>query len=524
MADLVKRGHRHDGPAPDPAKIFYRRAAGLEARFHPDVSWNEIEIGRSDKAERARLSLDKAKLALGLVEWKTAAELDVSPAALWKLVELDLLFFAHARPERNLSGRSGTIATGKRIARRLGCWPTGAVETAIEIAPMPFMPRVRDLSGAKWVGVRFASLEGGHEVFGLTITGSEKIGRATRGLLPHLNGRMGAKEIVESLPKEERHDAERILDVLDLATILEARDAPPGPSFATDRPQVTWLGHGAVLVQSGKHNVLVDPIFYAASDPPERYQDGPRFDPRSLPKLDAVLITHGDNDHCNPNALSLIPRETKIIVPSLDTPPLDYQVDIAGMLRLLGFETIIELDAWEGHGVGDLLITALPFEGESWDLDLPKATYLVESDRFAVYCSADAARMDAAYEQLRSRGRSIDLAFMGVSGNAEALTMPSELGYGNFYADWIPLQRRNEWAQHCAGPVDAAHSCAIFEPRHAFGYAAGGASYIRTSYSDRGDHAELAAALRASPHATKPVTLPLGSPVAIEALGDYISP
>ncbi|MBK6687815.1 MAG: MBL fold metallo-hydrolase [Deltaproteobacteria bacterium] len=525
MADLVVRGHKPEHPAPDPTGLFYRRALGLEATFHPESSWAELEVGRSDVKERVRLPLAKAALVLGLTDWRSPAELEVDAKSLWRMVEDGLLYWAHERPTRRLHAGS---ATGNKVARRGGVWPTGAVETAIEIAPMPFMPRAKDLAGAKWVGARFAVLERGHEIFGLTVTGSEKIGRLVRQLLPLLNGRHTLPEILEAFPKAERHDAEKLLGVLELCNLLETRDGPPDPGPLLDRTseaRVTWLGHGAVLLQSLQANLLIDPIFYAMSEPSERWLSAPRFDPRALPKLHAIVITHGDNDHLNPNALAQLPKEVPVIVPALSRPPLPYQVDIAGMLRLLGFEEVVELPAWEHVAVGDWQVTACPFEGESWGLELPKATYLIENAEVATYFSADAATMDSVYQDLARRGRRIDLAFMGVSGNAEAHLTPAELGYGNFYADWIPKVRYQEWVQHCAGPEEAARSLQILEPRYAFGYAAGGASYIRTSYSDLGDHDQLARLLEG--RGTQPVALRIGEPVAFSALGQlprYISP
>jgi hypothetical protein len=115
-------------------------------------------------------------------------------------------------------------------------------------------------------------------------------------------------------------------------------------------------------------------------------------------------------------------------------------------------------------------------------------------------------------------GPRIDLAFMGVSGSAETFVMPEGFGYGNFYREWIPRVRYNEWVKHCAGPVDAVRMLSVLNPRVAFGYAAGGASYIRTEYSDVGDHeqmAEVLATKRSATFDTRAISLPLGRPQRI---------
>ena len=85
-------------------------------------------------------------------------------------------------------------------------------------------------------------------------------------------------------------------------------------------------------------------------------------------------------------------------------------------------------------------MTAYPFVGESWGLDLAKLTYLVEADDKRVFCSADAAlpwtrNLQRCWRCLKDL---IDLALMGVSGCAESYVMPQGLGYGNFYQDWVP--------------------------------------------------------------------------------------
>lgn len=532
MRDLVARPNT--APPGDPASFFYRRAAGLEARVRPEDTWAEVAVGRigDELPHFERLRRKEAAVLLGLTRWTSAAQLEarfgVSPATLWRWVEQDLLFFARADPRAPLTGGSGVLqAAGSegRIARRGSLWPTVAVENAVEVAPMPFMPRGRDLVGASLVGARFASLERGHEVFGATITGSARLGRLLRRLIPRLDGRRTVAEVLEPFGKAAL-EAKKLLELLDELTVLELRDGPPAPAAryaSATSPQVTWLGHGAVLIQARGTNVLVDPLFFAPSAPPEPFLSAPKPDPRALPPLDAVLITHGDNDHLNPNSLAQLPEDVPIYVPRAAHPAPPFQVDLRGMLGILGFERVVELDPWDVVRIGNLEVTACPFEGEDWELDLAQLTYLVEAEGCRLYLAADALGSEATWRAVAAHaGGPLDLAFMGVSGNAETLVMPPDLGYGNFYAQWVPKARHNEWVQHCAGPDEALAALRILKAERAFGYAAGGASFIRTQYSDTGSHAELAAQLEAARAAgeavARPVALPLGEPVQIEAL------
>lgn len=505
-------------PDYDAGALYYRRAVGLEVRARPEESWAAIEIAG---AAGKRIELDRrvAEIVVGMTAWTPAAETGLDPKRLMRLVDDDLLYFAPSDPGRPLTGKGGALAEGTHVRRRASMWPTAAIETAAEIAPMPFMPRGRDLDGAVMVGARFASLEKGTEVFGATIIGGARTGAILRSLLPMLDGHRTKAEIVARLGD----DAARYLELLDALTILEPACGPPEEAkrFLRGEDQVTWLGHGAVLAQVGGTSLLVDPLFFSTSEPPEPYPSHARPDPRALPKIHGVLITHGDNDHLNAGSLAMLDPATPVLIPRVGSQPAPYQVDIRRVLSVLGFSDITELDPWDVVRIGSATITAFPFRGESWGLDLAKVTYLVESERARLFFAADSNAMPDVYARLAEKR--VDLAFMGVSGNAETFAMPAGFGYGNFYRDWIPRARHNEWVRHCAGPREAMESLAIFTPRYAFGYAAGGASFIRTEYSDAGSHEELARLLIEAGAETTPVRLELGQPAPIEALTSWRS-
>jgi hypothetical protein len=69
------------------------------------------------------------------------------------------------------------------------------------------------------------------------------------------------------------------------------------------------------------------------------------------------------------------------------------------------------------------------------------------------------------------------------------------------------------WLQHCATPADAARFARAVGARRAFGYAAGGASWVATTLSGLGDHEALAAAL-ADPDRVAALTL--GVPYVVD--------
>ena len=529
MRGLVGRPERAEDPAVDPAAQWYRRAAGLEFRFRPEESWSELDVLPPDhRRPPIRLPLARAAALAGLSTWRAAAELaeaGLPTKTLWGWAGEDLVNYCDRDPQVPLTGRAGALAEAedaRGIAVRRSAWPTAAVEDAVQVAPMPFMPRGRDLESSALVGLRVAALERGHEVLGATITGTARTGQLLRDLWPRLSGRYTRPELLAAFDKgRPREDAAKLLELLDALTLLEARGSPPEPAARLAAPaesQVAWLGHAGVLVQGGGTNVLVDPLFFSASEPEAPWIWPHKPDPRALPPIHAVLVTHGDNDHLNPNTLLHLPRETPIYFPKSGAYPPPYQVDMQGILRVLGFTELRPMTVGARVRIGALEVEAHPFVGEDWGLPLAQLTYLVKAPGFTVFCASDAAQMDETYAALGARPDRVDLAFMGVSGAAEPMATPPELGYGNVYEDWVPPARRAQWRQHCAGPEEAAHAVALFEPRYAFGYAAGGGSFVPMAYCDRGDHDAFAARLAGGP--TKAVALPMGHPVTRAALAE----
>jgi L-ascorbate metabolism protein UlaG (beta-lactamase superfamily) len=521
MKDVLKAVRPKPTFPDSPESLYFRRAVGLEVNFRPDDSWKRAEVRRRDWPEKTHecLDMEDLQVLVGLTRWTQGTALTgrVSVKNLVDWAQKGLLFFSRRSEDRTLPGEGGVLDHdgAGRVVLAGSVWPTAAMETAIEIAPMPFMPRGEDLRGAALVGARFAVLDRGYEVFGVTISGGPRTGHALRNLIAVLNRGFDGESLKETKPVSMEPMQHKLLLFLDAMGLLE-RDTAAYRAVVSESvlPVVTWLGHAAVLVQMDGVNLLVDPLFFSRSrleSPGTEY----KFDPRKLPDLDAVLITHGDNDHLNPNSLLRLPEDVPIVYPEIPEPRADYQVDMRGILSCLGFRKLRPMVEGQSFRVGPLEIVACPFDGECWDLPLRQLTYLVRGPSASLYFGADSRLDEESMGAVAAHGP-IDLAFLGVSGCAEAYVMPEGFGYGNFYERWVPFAQHNEWVQHCAGPEEAARATAILRPRFAFGYACGGANYIRTEYSDTGSHRAFREALRRSEGRDECVTealdLPLGLP------------
>jgi len=132
-----------------------------------------------------------------------------------------------------------------------------------------------------------------------------------------------------------------------------------GSTFFNSSPanglRATWIGHSSVLIEIDGRCILTDPVWsdrlapvsFASFAGPKRFHKPP-IEIGSLPKLDAVLISHEHYDHLDKStilALAKSDRETKFYVP-LGVGELLKDWDIPS-------KRIIEMDWWDSTTLGD---------------------------------------------------------------------------------------------------------------------------------------------------------------------------
>jgi L-ascorbate metabolism protein UlaG (beta-lactamase superfamily) len=113
---------------------------------------------------------------------------------------------------------------------------------------------------------------------------------------------------------------------------------------------VTFLGHSTALVAMNGMNVLADPSFSRRIFFFIRRRSKVPTRARNLPRLDAILISHGHYDHLDLPTLRRLPRETPVVAP----PGLER------ILRLAKKGRTVTLRPWESHRVGEITVTAVP--------------------------------------------------------------------------------------------------------------------------------------------------------------------
>jgi N-acyl-phosphatidylethanolamine-hydrolysing phospholipase D len=119
---------------------------------------------------------------------------------------------------------------------------------------------------------------------------------------------------------------------------------------------LTWLGHAAFLLRTGGKTILTDPFLSDRASPfaalgPKRYvRPGLPF--ASLPRIDAIVISHDHYDHLDARTIERFSSKTKIaaFVPT----------GLGDFFRSRGYRDVRELGWEESARVGEVVFTALP--------------------------------------------------------------------------------------------------------------------------------------------------------------------
>jgi len=210
------------------------------------------------------------------------------------------------------------------------------------------------------------------------------------------------------------HGGERRVPAAPLPSVVP-RDRwtkPPGTGL-----RATWLGHSTVLIEIEGKRLLTDPVWGPRASPsrmvgPRRFQPVP-VPLRSLPPLDAVIVSHDHYDHLD---YPTIRELAKLPVPFVTSLGVGAHLEYWGVPA----ERITELDWWESHALpgADVTVTAGPsqhFSGRGvrdrnstlW------SSMTIRSRRHTVFFSGDTG-LTTEYESLRERLGPFDLVMLEV--------------------------------------------------------------------------------------------------------------
>lgn len=166
---------------------------------------------------------------------------------------------------------------------------------------------------------------------------------------------------------------------------------PVFPELKENEFGITWIGHASFLIQTHKHNILIDPNWANWLLIIKRIKHaGISID--HLPAIDFVLITHAHFDHLNRKSLRTVAANQPIIVPQ----------GVGNLVYDLGFEKVHELEWWDHVNIEDTKVTFTP--ANHWgarrvtDSHRGFGGFILEHGNRKLYNSGDTAWFDGFKE------------------------------------------------------------------------------------------------------------------------------
>ncbi len=153
-------------------------------------------------------------------------------------------------------------------------------------------------------------------------------------------------------PVSRRRRKNFVLDIL-LPSLFIRREGTPCKPIFPEIPEgkvcLTWIGHASFLIQTSKHNILIDPNWANWIMVIRRLRHA-GLAIEDLPNVDLVLVTHAHFDHLNRKSLRAIAASQPIVVP----------YGVGGLVSGLGFTQIHEMRWWDQWEFRGLSITFTP--------------------------------------------------------------------------------------------------------------------------------------------------------------------
>jgi N-acyl-phosphatidylethanolamine-hydrolysing phospholipase D len=177
------------------------------------------------------------------------------------------------------------------------------------------------------------------------------------------------------------------------------------------RLSVLWIGHATVLVQMDDVFVLTDPLFVHTLMLVSPRLVEPGLDPRNVPRLAAVVVSHMHFDHLSFGSLDMIEGKTPVVLvaPGVRSNMPRYDFEIR------------ELERWQAYEKNGLRITAVPVQhvGGRYVIDAafePRAFtgYVFEYHGLSVYFGGDTAYAPSAFRETRNRFPNLALALLPI--------------------------------------------------------------------------------------------------------------
>lgn len=163
-------------------------------------------------------------------------------------------------------------------------------------------------------------------------------------------------------------------------------------SASLKKPQITWFGHSAFLLQIESKNILLDPMFSSSPSPiqaigPKRFSNSLPATIEQLPAIDVVVISHDHYDHLDYASVQKLANKTKMFFVPLG---------LAAHLQKWGVskEQITELDWWDERVYEGVTLSCTPsrhFSGRTLTDRFATlwCSWVIRTDKTSIFFSGD---------------------------------------------------------------------------------------------------------------------------------------
>lgn len=174
----------------------------------------------------------------------------------------------------------------------------------------------------------------------------------------------------------------------------------------------TWLGHSSLMISIDGYIILTDPVFEKKISilGPSRMNGEIPIDPKKLPKIDIVIISHDHYDHLNKYSVLFLKDKAKMFITPLGVGSRLEQWGIPG-------EKILEMDWWEEKNIdGNIMVAATPaqhFSGRGLT-DRNKtlwASWVIKSPNYRIFFSGDSGYFKG-FREIGKKYGPFDITFL----------------------------------------------------------------------------------------------------------------